>query len=140
MDGVDLIKKYEGFSEKAYKCPAGKMTIGFGSTTWEDGSPIKRGDTVTQEKAEALLVNYLNKYVRPKLEPLKLNKNQTAALESLCYNIGWNSFVRSKCYKALVAKDWATFIKEYDWFKAGGKILMGLVKRRTEELYTFFKE
>lgn len=140
MDGIDLIKKYEGFRAKAYKDPIGKMTIGFGSTTWEDGKPVKRGDTITEDKAEALLINYLNKYIRPKLEPLKLKQNQVSALESLCYNIGWNAFAKSKCYKALIAKDWATFIKEYDWFKAGGKLFLGLVKRRTEELYTFFKE
>ena len=64
MDGVELIKKYEGFVSKAYKCPAGVCTIGYGSTSWADGMPIKMGQTITQEKAEALLVDYLNKNVR----------------------------------------------------------------------------
>lgn len=30
-NGVDLIKKYEGFSSKPYLCPANVATIGFGA-------------------------------------------------------------------------------------------------------------
>ena len=135
-----LIKKWEGFSPKAYKCPAGIWTIGYGSTKWADGSPVKKGQTITIEKAEGLLNDYLIRFVRPKLAGLKLNPSQQEAIESLCYNIGVNSFLKSKCYKALKAKDWGTFIREYDWVKAGGKVLNGLVKRRTEELYWFFKD
>ena len=135
-----LIKKYEGFCEKAYKCPAGVMTIGYGSTKWEDGSPIKVGQTITKERAEKLLNDYLVRYVRPKIADLRLKSHQQEAIESLCYNIGVNAFLRSKCYKALKERDWATFIKEYDWFKAAGKVLNGLVKRRIEELNYFFMD
>ena len=138
--GVDLIKKYEGFRGEAYKCPAGVMTIGYGSTTYADGSPIKKGDKISEDTAEGLLIDYLNKNVRPHLEGLSLNESQKAALESLIYNIGWGSFSKSKCFKALKEKDWPTFIKEYDWFTGGGKFLMGLAKRRTEELSIFFKD
>lgn len=137
---TNLIKKYEGFSAKAYKCPAGVWTIGYGSTKWEDGTPVKSGQTITQAKAEGLLNDYLIRYVRPKLADLKLKSHQQEAIESLCYNIGVNAFLKSKCYKALKEKDWATFIREYDWFKAGGKALNGLVKRRMEELHTFFQD
>ena len=140
MDGVELIKKYEGFMGKSYKCPAGVCTIGYGSTLWADGTPIKMGQTITQEKAEALLIDYLNKNVRPKLAPLKLKPCQQAALESLIYNIGWGAFSRSKCYTALKNKDWQSFIREYSWVKGGGKVLPGLLKRRTEELYIFFSQ
>ena len=140
ISGIDLIKKYEGFRAQAYKCPAGVWTVGYGSTTYADGTPVKKGDTISEETAEALLTDYLIKNVRPKLEPLSLNVTQTAALESLIYNIGWGAFSKSKCYKALKEKDWPTFIKEYDWFSGGGKFLLGLAKRRTEELAIFFKD
>lgn len=140
ITGVDLIKKYEGFKDTAYKCPAGVWTIGYGTTAYSNGLPVRRGDRVSQQTAEALLNDYLINNVKPKLEPLGLKPNQEAALESLIYNIGWPSFSKSKCYKALLAKDWPTFIKEYDWFKGGGKFLLGLAKRRTEELYVFFKD
>ncbi|NBO19656.1 MAG: lysozyme, partial [Proteobacteria bacterium] len=29
-EGVALLKEYEGFSATAYRCPAGKLTAGYG--------------------------------------------------------------------------------------------------------------
>lgn len=139
-DSIELIKKYEGFSPTAYKCPAGVWTIGYGSTTWADGTQIKSGDTITREKAEALLVDYLNKNVRPKIANLNLKSNQNSALESLIYNIGWGAFNKSNCYSAIKVKDWGTVYKNWDWIRAGGKVLPGLLKRRAEELALFFNQ
>lgn len=143
INGVDIIKRFEGFRTKAYPDPAtgGKpYTIGYGSTVYADGSAVKKGDEISQATAEALLTDYLIKNVRPHFEGLDLKECQKAALESLIYNIGWGAFSKSKCYKALKEKNWPTFIKEYDWFSGGGKFLMGLAKRRTEELALFFKD
>ena len=42
--GIDLIKKFEGFKAKPYKCPAGVNTIGYGSTFYPDGSKVKLTD------------------------------------------------------------------------------------------------
>lgn len=137
-DGIELIKKYEGFSPTAYKCPAGVWTIGYGSTMWADGTPIKSGDTITREKAEALLIDYLNKNVRPKITGLSLKPGQVAAIESLIYNIGWGAFSKSNCYAAIKTKDWGSVYKNWDWVRAGGKVLPGLLKRRSEELALFF--
>ena len=135
-----LIKKHEGFSEKAYKCPAGVWTIGYGNTKWENGTPVKKGDTITKEKAEALLNHYLINHVRPKIADLQLTERQNEALESLIYNIGWTAFARSKCYKAIKAKDWGTAFNNWDWISGGGKVLKGLIKRRAEEIALFFTE
>lgn len=135
-----LIKKHEGFSENAYKCPAGIWTIGYGNTKWEDGTPVKKGDTITKEKAEALLNHYLINHVRPKIADLQLTERQNEALESLIYNIGWTAFSRSKCYKAIKAKDWGTAFNNWDWISGGGKVLKGLIKRRAEEIALFFTE
>ena len=143
ITGTDIIKKYEGFRAIAYPDPGtgGKpYTIGYGSTTYADGSKVKEGDEISESTAEALLTDYLIKNVRPKLEELNLKDSQTAALESLIYNIGWTAFSKSKCYKALKEKDWGTFYKEYTWITGGGKFLLGLAKRRAEELYLFFKD
>lgn len=140
ITGTDIIKKYEGFRNRAYKCPAGVLSIGYGSTTYADGTKVKEGDEISEGTAEALLTDYLIKNVRPKLEELNLNDSQTAALESLIYNIGWTAFSKSKCYKALKEKDWGTFYKEYTWITGGGKFLLGLAKRRAEELYLFFRD
>ena len=29
---IEILKQFEGFREEAYKCPAGVLTIGYGST------------------------------------------------------------------------------------------------------------
>lgn len=141
INSVDIIKKYEGFRSEAYKCPAGVMTIGFGSTKYADGSPVKKGDTITEDTAEGLLIDYLNKNVRPYVESLGLTKDtQIAAVESLVYNIGWPAFSKSKCCAAIKAKDWETVFKNWDWVKCDGKFLLGLAKRRAEELNLFFRD
>ena len=135
---IDLIKKYEGLSLKAYKCPAGVWTVGYGITVYPDGTPVKSGDVVTKEKAEALLLDYVINKILPNIKALNLTDNQEAALCSLIYNIGWGAFSKSKCYKAIKTKDWATVFANWDWIKGGGKVLNGLIKRREEERYLFF--
>ena len=140
-DYLDLIKKYEGLSLKPYKCAAGYPTIGYGSRFYEDGKEVKMSDPwITKEQAEALLRDYVIKNILPKISPLGLTNNQETALISLLYNIGWTAFSKSKCYKAIKAKDWATALKNWDWYSGGGKVLNGLIKRRAEEIGLFFTE
>lgn len=58
--GVSLIKQFEGCRLKAYKCPAGVWTIGYGHT-----AGVKEGDIITQETAESYLRNDLVQYEKP---------------------------------------------------------------------------
>ncbi|MBQ9539871.1 MAG: lysozyme [Alphaproteobacteria bacterium] len=130
-----LIKKYEGCRLTAYKCPAGVWTIGWGSTTYKDGKPVKQGDKITQAVADDLL----DWYVKTKIKiPAGLTKQQTEALQSLIYNIGQGAFDRSSLKKAIIAQDWKAVYKNWDWVTGGGKFLKGLAKRRAEELLMFF--
>lgn len=133
-----LIRKYEGCELKAYKCPAGIWTIGWGATTRPDGTPIKQGDVIDQATADAWLEHYVANEIWPHLRNMNLTDNQRDALESLIYNIGWSAFSKSKCYKAILAKDWGTAFKNWDWITGGGKVLNGLIKRREEERFLFF--
>lgn len=131
----ELIKKHEGCRLTAYKCPAGIWTIGYGTTVYPNGQPVKRGDKCTQAEADSLL----EWYVKNKIQlPSGINKNQTAALQSLIYNIGQGAFDRSSLKQAIVAKDWKAVWKNWDWVTGGGKFLNGLAKRRAEELMLFF--
>lgn len=131
----DLIKKYEGCRLAAYKCPAGIWTIGWGSTVYEDGKPVRQGDKITQKRADELL----DWYVKNKIKvPAGLNKSQIEALQSLIYNIGQGAFDRSGLKKAIIAKDWKAVYKNWDWITGGGVFLKGLAKRRAEELILFF--
>ena len=137
---TDLIKKWEGCKLTAYKCPAGKWTIGYGNTTYEDGAPVKEGDKITQDRAERMLTAYLTKEVYWHLERIGLTDNQISAVSSLIYNVGWGSFSRSKCWKAMKEKDWGEVYNNWDWIKASGKVMKGLIKRRAEELALFMKD
>ena len=131
----ELIKKHEGCRLTAYKCPAGIWTIGYGTTVYPNGQPVKRGDKCTRAEADSLL----EWYVKNKIQlPSGINKNQAAALQSLIYNIGQGAFDRSSLKKAIVAKDWKAVWKNWDWVTGGGKFLNGLAKRRAEELMLFF--
>lgn len=135
----ELIKKYEGLSLKPYKCPAGIWTIGYGTTVYPNGNKVKPTDEpITKDMASALLLNYVINEILPKIQDLHLTDNQNKALCSLIYNIGWSAFAKSKCYKAIKTKDWETVFKNWDWCKGGGKFLLGLAKRRAEEMALFF--
>lgn len=136
----ELIKKYEGLRLDAYKCPRGVWTIGYGNTFYPDGRPVQAGDVISQTAAEALLNDYLIREVYPVFAkiPYHLTQGQKDALASLIFN--WNSagFLKSKLYTAICAKDWAEVCRQWDFgFKNG---LLGLFKRRTEELALFMKD
>lgn len=133
----EIIKRYEGFRPLAYKCPAGVWTIGYGTTVYPDGTPVKKGDQITEERAEAYLNDYLIKNVRPLFAkiPYTLTQNQEDAICSLVYNVGKGAFLKSKLFKAICEKNYPEICKQWDFgFKQN---LKGLFKRRTEELYLF---
>lgn len=131
----ELIKKYEGCKLTAYKCAAGVWTIGWGSTFYQDGRPVKQGDKITQDEADKLL----DWYVKTKIKvPVGLNKTQTEAVQSLIYNIGQGAFDKSTLKKAIEAKDWKAVFNNWNWITGGGQFLKGLAKRRAEELMLFF--
>lgn len=135
----DLIKRYEGFRPQAYKCPAGVWTIGYGTTVYPDGTPVKKGDQITQERAEALLVDYIIKNIKPIFDkiPYRLSQQQEDAICSLVYNVGKGAFVKSKLFKAICEKNYQEICRQWDFgFKQN---LKGLFKRRTEELYLFMQ-
>ena len=138
MIDVSLIEKFEGFSSIPYICPAGKPTIGLGSTFYEDGTPVKMTDKpITKERARELVRWYCETQIKyPRKD---LNDNQKSALCSLIFNIGQYAFDRSKCKKAIVAGDWAEAHRQWDWVTANGKILPGLVIRRQKEKELFFR-
>lgn len=142
---LDLIKYYEGFSAKPYLCPAGKPTIGYGNTTYPDGTKVTLKDKpITQKQADEMLRAYWEKEIWAKIEndamKLDLSDDQIAALSSLIYNIGWAAFSKSQCWKAIKKKDWGETFLNWDWINAGGKPMKGLIKRRAEELFLFTKD
>ena len=129
--GINLIKKYEGFRAKAYKCPADKWTIGYGHTL-----NVKPTDVITKEQAEHFLgqdIEFAEKEVNR--HNLDINQNQFDALVSFVFNLGVGNFARSTLLKKIKSNPGdETIRKEFErWVYGGGKILPGLVRRRKEE-------
>lgn len=133
--GIDLIKKHEGCKLKAYKCPAGVWTIGYGHT----GSDVKYGQTITQAKAEQLLKNDLAKFERHVMlfnSKYHWTQNEFDALVSFAFNIGnINQLTANgKRTKEQIAQAMLLYNK------AGGKVLPGLTKRRQAERELFLSK
>ncbi|MBC8581103.1 lysozyme [Zhenhengia yiwuensis] len=141
--GVNLIKSFEGCSLKAYKCPAGVWTIGWGTTEPINGVKPHEGMIITQQQADELLIknlkdyeNAVNKYVT-----YSINQNQFDALVSFAYNCGNGALKTSTLLKKLNAGDVHGAANEFlRWNKANGKVLNGLTRRREAERKLFLKE
>ena len=95
--GLDLIKSFEGCYLKAYKCPAGVWTIGWGTTEPINGVAIHEGLVITQEQADQLLANNLKAYEDGVMKYVKvtLNQNEFDALVSFAYNCGVGALQKS---------------------------------------------
>jgi lysozyme len=143
IKGLELIKKYEGFSAKPYKCPAGIITIGIGSTFYEDGSKVKLTDPlITEERAIKLLMSLLVSFEKSVDSYTRddINQNQFDALVSFAYNVGSNALKNSTLLKKVNANPNDPSIKQefLKWNKSNGKVLKGLTNRRNEEANLYF--
>lgn len=142
--GLALIKKYEGFRSKPYKCPAGVWTIGYGATYYPDGTKVRPTDPAIDEAhATILLENMLKTYEKAVDSYTRddITQNQFDALVSFAYNLGTNALKNSTLLKKVNAKPYDPAI-EYEfgkWVRAAGKVLPGLVRRRREEAQLYFK-
>ena len=135
--GLALIKKFEGFRDKAYQDIVGVWTIGYGSIKIK-GRKVLPTDTVTEHEAEQLIEQELAQDVYPYLYGLGLNQNQFDALCSFIYNLGATNFNKSTLKKKLLAEDYVGASIEFiKWNKAGGNVVDGLTKRRLAESKLF---
>ena len=133
--GIDLIKHFEGCELKAYKCPAGVWTIGYGHT-----KGVQPGDEWSEDHADHMLQveleeyeGYVSKYVTA-----PLGQNQFDALVSWTYNLGGGNLSASTMLKVLNAGEYDEVPNQMlRWNKAGGKVLEGLTRRRQAEADMF---
>lgn len=127
--GLKLIKEFEGCRLKAYKCPAGVWTIGYGHT-----AGVKEGDVITQAKADEYLKKDLQMYESyVSNSSLELNENQFSALVSFTYNCGAGNLMT--LIKGRSLSQIADALLLYN--KANGKTLTGLIRRRKAERELF---
>lgn len=141
--GQALIKQSEGFRANAYPDPAtgGKpYTIGNGTTVYPSGMPVKLGDKVTEQQADAYLRNDVKKFEAAvsNAVKVKLTQGQFDALVSFTYNVGPANMASSTLIKKLNAGDVKGAADEFlRWNKAAGKVMAGLTTRRAAERALF---
>lgn len=146
----DLIRHFESCLQptgdgrfKAYADPGygwDLPTIGWGTVEYENGTKVKRGDVITQERADALLqwevwqkADAVKEMVR-----VPVSDNQFGALVSFAYNAGTGALQGSTLLKLLNAGDYVGAGKQFArWNKSDGKELDGLTRRRMSEARLF---
>jgi len=132
-----FIAVQEGFKPKAYKCPAGVWTIGYGHT-----KDVHPGDKVTRNEAYELLARDLvqTQEELATLINVDVTENQFVALMSFVYNFGLTKCRRYTLFKKINSGD-VKGIKEW-WPKycnPGSSFEAGLKKRRMRELELFLE-
>ena len=135
IEGLSLIKKFEGCRLKAYKCSANVLTIGYGHT-----GGVKETDKITLEEADSLLEKDIAKFEEYVSDNVivKLNQSQFDALVAWTFNLGPGNLRESTMLKKLNEADYASVPSEMKrWNKAGGKTLDGLIRRRNAEALLF---
>lgn len=142
-EGLDLIKRYEGFRNNVYKCPAGVWTIGYGFTWYPNGGRVKPTDSpITRKDADGILVQLLETYEKAVLKHVKreLTQNQFDALVSFTFNLGEGNLQSSTLLKKVNADPCDPSITDEfkKWVYSNGVKLSGLKKRRNEEAYLYF--
>ena len=132
--GLDnLLKKFEGCKLKAYHCPAGVCTIGYGHTSAAGAPQVVDGMTITQAQAEDILKRDIVKYEVAVMDlvKVKLTQNQFDVLVDFAYNAGVGALKSSTLLKKVNAGKFDDVPAELmKWTKGGGKVLPGLVRRR----------
>lgn len=139
----EMMREHEGFRSEAYLCPAGVATLGFGSTFYENGQPVRMGHTIDRYRAERLFSYHIDQFSKGVIRLLGgkvLNENQFSALVSFSYNVGLSAFQRSTLRRKVLSNPNDPSIRtEFSrWTRAGGRVLAGLVKRRQDEADLYF--
>lgn len=141
----NLISGFEGYTANAYQDkidPANVWTIGYGSIyNYDAKRPVKKGDTVTKEKALEWFFIEANGKVNgvQGLVKVPISENQLLALSSFGYNLGLDALGGSTLLKLLnqgFPKE--VVAQQFDrWVYSDGVKRNGLAVRRAKEKALF---
>lgn len=139
---IELAKRFEGFERKVkrgtditaipYVCPAGFWTIGYGHLCDAAHPPIPEGEAeiyLTRDLQTALVatLRYCPVLVT---EP----EGRLAAIVDFTFNLGAGRLQTSTLRRRVNQRDWPAAGTELRrWVYGGGKVLPGLVARRSAE-------
>lgn len=127
---------------RAYLDSGGVWTIGIGCIKYPNGSPVKKGDTITpQERDEYFVWEMRDKVAKVnQLTRDDINQQQFNAIVDLTFNIGTTALQKSTLLKVLNANlsDPILINRFMDWRFDNGKEIPGLLRRRMSDAYMYF--
>ena len=141
---IKLIKEFEGCHLSAYPDPLSggdPWTIGYGTTRYSNGNPVKRGDLINVIEADMLLrleIDRITDKLRTTVPHWNvMDDNQRSALVSFAYNLG-AGFYESEGFetisRCLRERDWAAVPKALELYRnPGTPVEAGLLRRRRAE-------
>ena len=141
QEGIDLIKKWEGFRLLPYADAGGKATIGYGHLI-KAGENFDKG--VSFSEAEMLLLDDIveaEKAVVRLLDQVPLSGSQCDALTSFVFNVGVRAFENSQLYDLLVKRDFVAAAGQFPrccFVNKKGNV--GLLNRRLDEMKLFMRD
>jgi lysozyme len=130
-----LARRWEGLRLRAYKCPAGVWTIGYGHT----GPEVVEGLEWTIPQAEAALQADMAKALAEALAYCPVLSNgpsvALAAIADFVFNLGGGRLKASTLRRYINAGYWEAVPGELrKWVWGGGRKLPGLILRREAEI------
>ena len=134
-EGINLIKRFEGFPSSIYICPAGYPTIGYGHVV-RDGEKQRFAEGIDKAEGENLLrqdVLWAERGVL-RLIDVPLSDGQFDSLVSFTFNLGTGALQRSTLRRKVNREEHDEVPAQFKrWVWAGGRKLRGLELRRKAE-------
>lgn len=136
-----LVAKWEGKRNTAYFDLVGVPTICYGHTRTITAQDVRAGVTWTDAKCTELLKDELQEYwqgtragFNQQTVQSRLTPERDSAFSSLAYNVGIAGVRGSTATRRLNNANIPGACEALAWWnKAGGRVVRGLVNRRTEE-------
>lgn len=132
----DLISKWEGKRNASYQDIVGVWTICYGHTRTAAPGQYKT-DAECADLLRAEIIEYragLHRYFTEDTLRRRLTFARDAAYTSLAFNVGIRGAGRSTATRRLNRGDIAGGCEALTWWnKAGGRVVRGLVRRRSDE-------
>jgi lysozyme len=149
---IQQIKLDEGVKNKPYQCPALLWTVGVGHVIDPNHAKVPFADrkalpipdgwnrVLSADEIDEILRKDLARFEAGvlRLIKVKLTQGQFDALVSFSFNVGLGNLQNSTLRMKLNRGDYEGAAEQFlVWTKAGGRVLPGLVKRRTHEKEMF---
>lgn len=119
------IKEHEGLRLKPYKCPAGRLTIGYGHNIEDNGLSKTACEFILFEDIEEAERNLYAVFGRDEYE--KLSNSQKIALIDMMFNLGLSRF--------LTFKKFIQAIKKHDWESASAEVINSRAYEQNKKRY-----